>query len=540
MINGTQSALRQSTRRYVGVGFLAVIFGWFGTAASAEKQHSINACTQTLRSHANLTAPTSLPQVEEGWFSDTVKWVSPDIECTVTDSTVDYLRTGGQILVIEGFSGAEARAASERMRKELEATSQGLIDTFMQASEKLDSTYFKQLRQPNPDVDAILKKFEQEMAMLSGSYYRDFYRDNADRIGTLDAIEAATGKPLKDGEQDAQSIALAQQIGELNEVIKAHEADNQRLEAEVEAEKSLRSQQVADLQVKLAAAVDERDELKLKMFARTLPEHLSEMKSLLSEQQFSKAEDKLRWLRDNNVTDENFYNEIEALALKIVKGIPASSKDLNYAGYKFLLVLNPENQTYLAKIGEYSSRTAGMEPGTYWINDPQARHPDLYSCPSTRCGGVGELSDGSKVTVKEIKGSFARVSDYYRITCRNGEIIGDIDYGSTKCSPENGVKNGKIARWIDASYLTATEPKSVTASSDTEKLVAGSDDFGTYRTQFATAAEELVSSGQCSEGDFLSFGGWAASPEKGKGHYFIWCENLTVKHYLNAKTGQLD
>jgi hypothetical protein len=64
----------------------------------------------------------------------------------------------------------------------------------------------------------------------------------------------------------------------------------------------------------------------------------------------------------------------------------------------------------------------------------------------------------------------------------------------------------------------------------TDALISGlslSDDFNLHRAVFEKAARELITSKQCSAADFKEFGGFVRSPNRGNGHYFIYCGGMT-------------
>lgn len=164
------------------------------------------------------------------------------------------------------------------------------------------------------------------------------------------------------------------------------------------------------------------------------------------------------------------------------------------------------------------------------------------TCPSTDCGVVGQFFFREAVQVFERSDGWARVSPYYDASCVNDRSQ-YVDDGNDRCEPENGIVDGEFAEWASVDFLSEDRPPDPAAgASGAEALIAGSDDFGKYRAAFATAAQALISSGQCSEADFEEMGGWVKSiNRRDEPIYFTYCggPNPADKVYLNAETGEI-
>ena len=164
------------------------------------------------------------------------------------------------------------------------------------------------------------------------------------------------------------------------------------------------------------------------------------------------------------------------------------------------------------------------------------------TCPASSCGSVGILMFREKATVLEEKNGWARVTRYYDAACENG-ISGYVDRGNKKCKTANGIKNGTLAEWVFARYLSASRPADPAANASKKySLVKGSDDFRTYKNGFAKAASELIASGRCTAAEFREMGGWIKSSSRpSQPIYFTYCGGMRKanKVYLNAATGKI-
>lgn len=170
-----------------------------------------------------------------------------------------------------------------------------------------------------------------------------------------------------------------------------------------------------------------------------------------------------------------------------------------------------------------------------WVTSDRANR---RTCPSTECGVVGQLFFRESATVVETKNGWGRVSNYYDASCVGGRSK-YVDSGRADCTPENGIVNGSFAEWIKLDLLSENRPADPGKdASGTAKLVAQSDDFHHYESQFVAAAEALMASGQCTANDFTDGGGWAKSSNKGQGIYFAYCGGGSTRIYLDVSTGQ--
>lgn len=158
------------------------------------------------------------------------------------------------------------------------------------------------------------------------------------------------------------------------------------------------------------------------------------------------------------------------------------------------------------------------------------------SCPSIECGVVGRIFYRESAAVSEVKDGWGRITKYYNASCSNGRSD-YITSGRAACSPENGIIDGKFAEWVKMDLLTEVRPPDPALSATgTAKLVAGSDDFLTNEAAFVKAADDLISSGECSEKDFQEYGGFFKSTNRGDNIYFMFCGSDKI--YLDVVNGE--
>ena len=262
---------------------------------------------------------------------------------------------------------------------------------------------------------------------------------------------------------------------------------------------------------------------------------------------FLEGKEILMELKSHELWNDEESDQFENYVIEKVKPIPASKIDQNRDGYFLLLVLSPDNESYLAKYHKYRELAEKTEilassnpQNIKWVaKQGQAL---VYSCPSKNCGIVGWLNFRDNVMILEESKGWSRITKYYRVLCANGKILYDIDSGNSKCSEANGVIDGKIARWIQESELSGKQPEDpAKTAKGYEIIIKDSDDFGIYRTQFSKAAKKLIEQGKCTKNDFREIGGWLKSSEKGKYVYFTYCGGFTIQNrlYLDVVTGNV-
>lgn len=204
-------------------------------------------------------------------------------------------------------------------------------------------------------------------------------------------------------------------------------------------------------------------------------------------------------------------------------------------------VFTPPDETVVtasSDVKQQPPEESGVE-GRYWVSTQRLNR---RTCPSERCGVVGQLFFREGVEVFERRGGWVRVTKFYDAACVEGQSR-YVDAGSASCDPENGIVNGQLAEWVALDFLSTDRPADPAAdASRAEALVAGSDDFARYRRVFAEAAQSLIAQGRCTEGDFREMGGWVRSTtHRNQPVYFTYCGGMTLTNrlYLNAKTGEV-
>jgi hypothetical protein len=163
------------------------------------------------------------------------------------------------------------------------------------------------------------------------------------------------------------------------------------------------------------------------------------------------------------------------------------------------------------------------------------------TCPSVKCGTVGNLSFRESVKVLETRNGWGRVTHFYDASCSGGKSQ-YVDSGRAVCDKSNGIVGGKFAEWVKMDGLSKDRPpKPEAGSSAIEQALKDSDRYEEHRDRFITVAEELIASGQCTLQDFIDEGGWMRSTQKsrGVGIYFTYCNGGAKRVYLDVNTGKV-
>jgi len=214
---------------------------------------------------------------------------------------------------------------------------------------------------------------------------------------------------------------------------------------------------------------------------------------------------------------------------------------LNPSEEKKLEKLKAENPTQLQalteqrKIANQEKIEDGVAATQMWGT---ADTVNRRTCPSTKCGVVGKLFFRESAKLLETKNGWGRITKYYDASCSGGRSQ-YVDSGHADCVASNGIKNGQFAEWVKLSFLSEKQPADPSSGAiGTAKLIAQSDDFRHYETEFVSAAEILMASKKCTAKDFINEGGWVASSNKGKGIYFTYCGGGSKRIYLDVSTGR--
>lgn len=186
------------------------------------------------------------------------------------------------------------------------------------------------------------------------------------------------------------------------------------------------------------------------------------------------------------------------------------------------------------------SAAAGEDFAQRWVTTERL---DRRTCPSRRCGVVGQLVFRESARVYETADGWARITEPYDASCVSGRSE-YVDSGEAACAEPNGIVDGRFSEWVEATSLSTTRPAdpAETATPD-ESLVAQSDDFQRHRRAFATAAAQLIADRRCTRQDFLEMGGWMKSVNQYRDQpvYFTYCGGMTNANriYLDAATGRI-
>tara|TARA_R110000787_G_scaffold38249_2_gene96537 strand:- start:310 stop:957 length:648 start_codon:yes stop_codon:yes gene_type:complete len=189
--------------------------------------------------------------------------------------------------------------------------------------------------------------------------------------------------------------------------------------------------------------------------------------------------------------------------------------------------------------GSAAEEAAATDYEQFWTTTQRAAR---HTCPSNRCGVVGQLMFRESAHVYERHDGWARISEPYAASCTNGRSD-YVDSGDARCVLDNGIVDGRFTEWVQLSALSGTRPADPAeiATAD-ERLVAQSDDFTEHRAAFVLAAGTLIREGRCTAADFEEQGGWVkSSNHRDQLVYFTYCGRMTVANriYLDARTGRI-
>lgn len=198
--------------------------------------------------------------------------------------------------------------------------------------------------------------------------------------------------------------------------------------------------------------------------------------------------------------------------------------------YYYFFMLNQEHEEQAEEVvtddeqeQSFEAPVAQPQPqvkknSDYYVT-PERLNVRAYPEPDAFIRAV--LRKGDRVTAREVKQGWVRISDYQ---------VHD--------------SGRDVADWIHMDYLAETAP--VISAEEKRKamaaLISKSDDFVEYQDKFIIATQQLIDDGRCSFEDFELLGGWITSVTyQDDPVYFIYCGGTrrSDKIYLNAESGEI-
>lgn len=177
-----------------------------------------------------------------------------------------------------------------------------------------------------------------------------------------------------------------------------------------------------------------------------------------------------------------------------------------------------QEQSSEAPVAQPQSQPQVKKNSDYYVT-PERLNVRAYPEPDAFIRAV--LRKGDRVTAREVKQGWVRISDYQ---------VHD--------------SGRDVADWIHMDYLAETAP--VISAEEKRKamaaLISKSDDFVQYQDKFIIATQQLIDDGRCSFEDFELLGGWITSVTyQDDPVYFIYCGGTrrSDKIYLNAESGEI-
>ena len=352
-----------------------IYFLTFASPAIADEQGDISKCISAAKRYADITLSRSNYKYDGGWFSSDISWYGTTPALCQVGATIEKLVISGKTYVIDGFAGAQAKAAFSRKEAEL-VSLKSRMESLAVKYKKILSSMEARLKNPKPDIEKIEGSFESSVQDIKLRI-----------LGTRLQLEEAYGS-------DEVSKNLREEVARLNEKNKklsydyskireeqrsTNPSDVNDLKDEIDKLKEQNSNLSATISTKaleLASAKQKVNELKtqnkseaevlqgklksletqLALFQQPVEPLIDEIIGLIRTEDFSAVFGKLKKLqsfpRYDPKTLELFVNEVT----KVVRPIPSTEFERNLAAYKALLKLVPDNSSYTDKVNSYEQK----------------------------------------------------------------------------------------------------------------------------------------------------------------------------------------
>jgi hypothetical protein len=362
---------------------LISVLSAFGAEAFSDEADDISTCKRSAKLYGGIELDYYSIRYDGGFFSSDVYWTGKNTaKCTVVGNKVEYLKIDNKTIIIDQFSGMNAKAEYERLVREVQSTKRKM-ETFEDRLDSFLKIAKSDLQRPKIEIPEIRKKHST----------------------LLDPIRVRiNGTPQQIAEEFSSDEAvknLREQITEKNTEI-------------VTLKKSL---------VNL-----ERLESELARIKAPIEPKIAQLNSLISAEQFEKAQTLLSELSGNPKFTDKIKKEIEVQALKTAKPIPSKEAGRNLKAYEFLLLLRPESQAYKEKQLKYLAKlqdkkiTAELQIYIEAIK----KSSDAKKYKTKMAMAAKQLALSNKCTINEISG----FGGWAKSTSRPGMYF--VDCGGTR------------------------------------------------------------------------------------------------------------
>lgn len=327
----------------------AAVFSGTGAWANPYAQ-----CVQAARAFAGLALPESGAQeTAVGGGAYRLDWPTQAVQCQATATQVQALAVAGQMLVVDGYAGAEAAELRSYMDGQINLMANQCWAQVNGIKASVAQGFDPKLRAPNPKLAQIKAQFQRNLDLASGAFYARAYSESVPKLRRLEAIEQILAKAEPDQRDSAQCWKLADEYSQLQLGAQENETALEGVIAEMSAQLEAQKTELDGLRAELARAQaalrDTADELR--DYRR--PKRVQALAQVIGRKDLDAAQDLFAQLSRDYQLSPKELRLLEQAAIEAIKPIPATNRRANFQGYSLLSQINPDEPYYQRKRQQY-------------------------------------------------------------------------------------------------------------------------------------------------------------------------------------------
>ena len=173
--------------------------GVFGTMAGANPYapNPYAQCVQAARAFAGLSLPENgAEETAMGGGAYRLDWPAQAVQCQATATQVQALAVAGQMLVVDGYAGAEAAELRAYMDGQINLMANQCWAQVNGIKASVAQGFEPKLRAPNPKLAQLKAQFQRNLDLASGAFYARAYSESVPKLRRLEAIEQILAKAV--------------------------------------------------------------------------------------------------------------------------------------------------------------------------------------------------------------------------------------------------------------------------------------------------------------------------------------------------------
>ena len=330
--------------------------GVFGTMAGANPYapSPYAQCVQAARAFAGLSLPENgAEETAMGGGAYRLDWPAQAVQCQATATQVQALAVAGQMLVVDGYAGAEAAELRAYMDGQINLMANQCWAQVNGIKASVAQGFEPKLRAPNPKLAQLKAQFQRNLDLASGAFYARAYSESVPKLRRLEAIEQILAKAAPDQRNSAECWKLADEYSQLQLQAQENATALEGVIAEMSAQLAAQKTEIDGLRAQLARAEAALRDTAVELRDYRRPKRVQELARVIARKDLDAAQDLFAQLSREYQLSPKELRLLEQAAIEAIKPIPAANRRANFQGYSLLSQINPDEPYYQRKRQQY-------------------------------------------------------------------------------------------------------------------------------------------------------------------------------------------